>query len=71
MVVRRIVRLVVRRATPATLPGVIGLPTLAWASVIITPLRIQLSITSPAAVKIIPAVNILIIALIFIVYSSA
>ena len=41
------VRLVVRRETPATLPGVTGLPPLAPASETVTPLIFQLSITSP------------------------
>lgn len=41
------VRLVVRRETPATLPGVTGLPPLASASETVTPLKFQLSITSP------------------------
>ncbi len=38
MVDRRILRRVVRRATPATLPGVAGLPILASDSLTTTPL---------------------------------
>lgn len=51
MVDRRIVRRVDRRATPATLPGVAGLPTRASTSLLTRLTGDQTSTTSPVATK--------------------
>ncbi|MCJ7539114.1 MAG: hypothetical protein MUO88_05555 [Desulfobacterales bacterium] len=66
MVDRRITRRVVRRPTPATLPGVAGLPTLASASLTTIPLWNPPSTKRQAASKLNPITIVRTFDLIFI-----
>jgi hypothetical protein len=66
LVDRRIVRRVVRRETPATLPGVAGLTILAWASLTTIPLWDSSSTKRLAVSKLHPIAIIRTFTLIFI-----